>query len=142
MTLAMPGVESTSAMPASGPRMNAALLAARGFPEIAQFDSTVVSTGTWFLAMRQGAAQRPELPPHRDCLVNVDATAQAVPAARFMGGREIDLLCGGAHGIDRHARIERGELQLLGRRMRAQDTVVGDDRPRAASREARPGALA
>jgi sugar (pentulose or hexulose) kinase len=31
---------------------NAALYAARGFPEIAQREATVVSTGTWFVAMR------------------------------------------------------------------------------------------
>jgi sugar (pentulose or hexulose) kinase len=32
----------------------------------------------------------------RDCLVNVDAAGSPVPSARFMGGREIELLGGGA----------------------------------------------
>ncbi len=77
---------------------NAALLAARGFAEIAGHDATVLSTGTWFVAMRTlgGSAQKvfdpASLPEDRDCLVNVDAYGVAVPSARFMGGREIETL--------------------------------------------------
>ncbi|MXO71911.1 FGGY-family carbohydrate kinase [Alteraurantiacibacter buctensis] len=71
---------------------NAALIAARGFPEIAGGEATVLSTGTWFVAMRSGAGILPDLPEERDCLVNVDAFGQPVPSARFMGGREIELL--------------------------------------------------
>jgi sugar (pentulose or hexulose) kinase len=75
---------------------NAALLAARGFTEIAGRESTVLSTGTWFVAMRTPG--RPvdvaALPARRDCLVNVDAYGQPVPSARFMGGREIETLTG------------------------------------------------
>jgi len=77
---------------------NAALLAARGFPEIADEESTVLSTGTWFVAMRTPApGTRVEigaLPEARDCLVNVDAFGHPVPSARFMGGREIETLTG------------------------------------------------
>ena len=77
---------------------NAALLAARGFPEIADHESTVLSTGTWFVAMRSPApdaeVQIDRLPEARDCLVNVDAFGRPVPSARFMGGREIELLTG------------------------------------------------
>ena len=77
---------------------NAALLAARAFPEIAGNESTVLSTGTWFVAMRTPAAGAPvdiaALPEGRDCFVNVDAFGQPVPAARFMGGREIEMLSG------------------------------------------------
>jgi sugar (pentulose or hexulose) kinase len=73
---------------------NAALLAARGFSEIAEFESTVVSTGTWFLAMRSpaAAAEFPRLSEHRDNLINVDAYGKPIPSSRFMGGREIELL--------------------------------------------------
>jgi len=77
---------------------NAALLAARGFPEIAGGEATVLSTGTWFVAMRSPAPGTPvdiaSLPEARDCLVNIDAFGQPVPSARFMGGREIETLSG------------------------------------------------
>ncbi|MES2698155.1 MAG: FGGY family carbohydrate kinase [Pseudomonadota bacterium] len=73
---------------------NAALLAARGFAEIANNEATVLSTGTWFIAMRlaKQALAPASLPEDRDCLVNVDAFGQPLPSARFMGGREIELL--------------------------------------------------
>ncbi|MCB2074672.1 MAG: carbohydrate kinase [Novosphingobium sp.] len=73
---------------------NAALLAARGFPEIADNEATVLSTGTWFIAMRlTGKRLHPaDLPEERDCLVNVDTFGRPVPSARFMGGREIETL--------------------------------------------------
>ena len=73
---------------------NAALMAARGFDEIARNEATVLSTGTWFIAMRLPASPviTAELPEGRDCLVNVDAYGQPVPSARFMGGREIEAL--------------------------------------------------
>lgn len=75
---------------------NAALLAARGFAEYTDSEATVLSTGTWFVAMRlaRDAALGSQLPAGRDCLVNVDAYGQAVPSARFMGGREIETLIG------------------------------------------------
>ena len=77
---------------------NAALLAARGFPEITELESTVLSTGTWFIAMRTPAADMKvdisALPEGRDCLVNVDASGRPVPSSRFMGGREIETLTG------------------------------------------------
>lgn len=73
---------------------NAALLAARGFTEIADNEATVLSTGTWFIAMRLAAepVDTASLPEARDCLVNVDAYGRPVPSARFMGGREIETL--------------------------------------------------
>ncbi len=75
---------------------NAALLAARGHPEMAAGDATVLSTGTWFVAMRSPApeAAPPLLREDRDCLVNVDVDGRAVPSARFMGGREAELIAG------------------------------------------------
>lgn len=73
---------------------NAALLAARGFPEIAGNEATILSTGTWFIAMRlaAGPVSIASLPEARDTLVNVDAFGQPVPSARFMGGREIETV--------------------------------------------------
>ncbi|WP_420384428.1 FGGY-family carbohydrate kinase [Novosphingobium sp.] len=70
---------------------NAALHAARGFAEIGATGATVLSTGTWFIAMRTGPGPA-HLPEARDCLVNVDCFGQPVPSARFMGGREIESL--------------------------------------------------
>lgn len=73
---------------------NAALLAARGFPEIARNEATILSTGTWFIAMRLPSTPFAieSLPEGRDTLVNVDAYGQPVPSARFMGGREIERI--------------------------------------------------
>jgi sugar (pentulose or hexulose) kinase len=73
---------------------NAALLAARGFAQIARQEATVLSTGTWFIAMRLAAEPFAiaSLPEGRDTLVNVDAYGAPVPSARFMGGREIETV--------------------------------------------------
>jgi sugar (pentulose or hexulose) kinase len=72
---------------------NAALHAARAFPELTGDEATVLSTGTWFIAMRSGTrAAIAEMPQTRDCLVNVDIHAQPVPSARYMGGRELEML--------------------------------------------------
>lgn len=82
---------------------NAALLSARGHPQIAAREATILSTGTWFVAMRstRDPVDPAMLPEARDCLVNVDALGQAVPSARFMGGREIEMLVGvGNHRVD------------------------------------------
>lgn len=76
---------------------NAALHGVRGFPEIGGNEATVLSTGTWFVAMRStpDAFQISTLPEDRDCLVNVDVEGRLVPSSRFMGGKEIERLCGG-----------------------------------------------
>jgi L-rhamnose isomerase len=73
---------------------NAALLASRLHPEIANRECTVLSTGTWFIAMRSlpSAAECPVLTEDRDCLFNVDVWGNPVPSSRFMGGREAELL--------------------------------------------------
>jgi sugar (pentulose or hexulose) kinase len=80
---------------------NAALVATRGFGEIAGSEATLLSTGTWFVAMRAalGAVDLAALPEARDCLVNVDVEGCPIPSARFMGGREIEMLSGPG-GID------------------------------------------
>ena len=51
----------------------------------------VVSTGTWVISMAIGGTPT-TLAPERDTLINVDALGRPVPSARFMGGREHDLL--------------------------------------------------
>lgn len=73
---------------------NAALLAARGFDELANKEATVLSTGTWFVAMRSPGEVffTSSLSPGRDCLINIDAYGRRVPSARFMGGREIETV--------------------------------------------------
>lgn len=52
---------------------------------------SVVSTGTWFVVMALGGINV-ELNEARDTLLNVNAKGQSVPSARFMGGRERELL--------------------------------------------------
>lgn len=92
---------------------NAALLAARGFAEISDSEATVLSTGTWFVAMRLPASpiDLTALPEACDCLVNVDAYGRPVPSARFMGGREIESVI----GIDtRRVDIKPDQPALLG----------------------------
>lgn len=57
----------------------------------------VVSTGTWVIAMALNSAGAPDaLDPARDTLINVDALGQAVPSARFMGGRAYEVIQQGA----------------------------------------------
>jgi len=51
----------------------------------------VVSTGTWVVAMAIGG-RAVELDPARDTLINVNAFGDPVPSARFMGGREFEML--------------------------------------------------
>jgi sugar (pentulose or hexulose) kinase len=92
---------------------NAALVAARGYTEIDDREATVLSTGTWFVAMRT-----PDLPvvldglPHgRDCLANVDVEGLTIPSSRWMGGREIEAQV----GIDtRRLDIKPDQAALLG----------------------------
>jgi sugar (pentulose or hexulose) kinase len=52
---------------------------------------SVVSTGTWVIVFSPGASLG-RLDPRRDCLANVDAFARPVASARFMGGREYEML--------------------------------------------------
>lgn len=55
---------------------------------------SVVSTGTWVIAFAIGG-RRVELDPDRDTLMNVNAFGDAVPSARFMGGREYEKVMAG-----------------------------------------------
>jgi sugar (pentulose or hexulose) kinase len=54
----------------------------------------VVSTGTWVISMAVGADGR-ALDPARDLLVNVNAFGDPVPSARFIGGREYEIVRAG-----------------------------------------------
>ncbi|TKW67638.1 MAG: hypothetical protein DI616_04795 [Paracoccus denitrificans] len=76
---------------------------------------SVVSTGTWVVAMAVGG-EPVDLDPARDVLVNVNALGQPVPSARFMGGREYDIIRAGSDAQpddgDRAAVLESG-LMLL-----------------------------
>jgi sugar (pentulose or hexulose) kinase len=56
---------------------------------------SVVSSGTWVIAMAVGG-QPALLNPDRDTLINVSAFGRPVPSARFMGGREFELIQEGA----------------------------------------------
>lgn len=95
---------------------NAALHAARAFPEIMERDATVITTGTWFVCMRtlgeNAALDLAKLPESRDCLVNVDVAGRPVPSARFMGGREIELL-GGLEGVGELVTVMRALPRVL-----------------------------
>ena len=57
---------------------------------------SVISTGTWVIAMSIGGATVP-LDPDLDSLINVTALGDPAPSARFMGGREYDLATGGSY---------------------------------------------
>jgi sugar (pentulose or hexulose) kinase len=54
---------------------------------------SVVSTGTWVIVMSVGDPNV-VLDPARDTLMNVNAFGDAVPSARFMGGREFEVIQG------------------------------------------------
>ena len=76
---------------------------------------SVVSTGTWVIAMAVGGAPT-ALDPAADTLVNVDAFGAPVPSARFMGGREYEIAMAGSRvdptEDDLREVIDRG-LKLL-----------------------------
>lgn len=75
----------------------------------------VVSTGTWVVAMAVGG-RAVALDPARDVLVNVDARGRPVPSARFMGGREYEMMRAGRdlHTIPAaRARVLAGGAMLL-----------------------------
>lgn len=75
----------------------------------------VVSTGTWVVSMAVGGAPV-TLDPARDLLVNVNALGQPVPSARFMGGREYEVLRAGSDARptpDERARVLRDGVLIL-----------------------------
>ena len=90
---------------------------------------SVVSTGTWVIAMSVGG--RPvNLDPAFDTLVNVNAFGDAVPSARFMGGREHDLALGGSAV----QAVESDMLEVLGNGSMLLPAVVSETGPFAGTR--------
>lgn len=76
---------------------------------------SVVSTGTWVIAMSVGGKQT-NLDPTRDTLINVNALGDPVPSARFMGGREYDTILQGApvdYTDDDLTEVARSGVMLL-----------------------------
>jgi sugar (pentulose or hexulose) kinase len=67
---------------------------------------TVVSTGTWVILFAVGADIE-KLDPSRDTLANVSAFGDPVPCARFMGGREFEMLTGGPTSVPTEAELTR-----------------------------------
>ena len=88
----LPEVAKITGLPANTPvacgihDSNASLL-----PYISAGRLSVISSGTWTIVMTIGG-DIDYLDPARDCLANVDAFGRAAPTARFMGGREFELL--------------------------------------------------
>ncbi len=62
----------------------------RGWPQL-----TLVSSGTWVVVMAPGAKSK-TLMSEADELGNVSVRGEVVPTARFMGGRELQAICGDA----------------------------------------------
>jgi len=87
------------------------------FPHVLarQAPFAVVSTGTWVVAMAVGGAGE-RLDPARDVLVNVNALGRPVPSARFMGGREFEIIRAGSTAqpcdADRAAVLDAGLMIL------------------------------
>ena len=67
---------------------------------------TVVSTGTWVILLSVGMAFE-TLDEASDLYSNVDATGAPVPCARFMGGREYEMICAGVTGDADMASLQR-----------------------------------
>jgi sugar (pentulose or hexulose) kinase len=91
---------------------NAALHAARGFPELAGRPFAVVSTGTWFVCLSAGGAGPAVYDPTKDMLANVDIAGRATPTARFMGGRDYEAWMGGALGAASDPKLIREAAAL------------------------------
>lgn len=85
---------------------------------------SVVSTGTWVIVMAMGA-KPVTLDPARDTLINVNALGQPVPSARFMGGREYEMVRGGRTTLAARADAD----QVLARNLMLWPSVVPDSGP-------------
>lgn len=90
----------------------------------------VVSTGTWVIAMAMGPKAAPldpaRLDPRRDVLVNLNALGAAVPSARFMGGREYEVLCA---GTDLPAADDAAMQQVLDEKVMLLPSVISSAGP-------------
>jgi len=85
---------------------------------------SVVSTGTWVIAMSIGGTQM-ALDPDLDTLINVTALGTPAPSARFMGGREHDLATAGDYPEPTPADLEH----ILSNQIMLMPAVVADTGP-------------
>jgi sugar (pentulose or hexulose) kinase len=60
-------------------------------------DFTLLSTGTWIIGFDTGADIR-GLDPAKDIVANMDVFGRRVASCRFFGGREFEIVSGGADG--------------------------------------------
>jgi len=67
---------------------------------------SVVSTGTWVILFAVGGDIE-KLDPERDTLANVSALGDPVACARFMGGREFEILTGRLKATPSQAEVSR-----------------------------------
>ena len=85
------------------------------YRSLGHVDCTVVSTGTWVIVFNANCPLD-VLDPARDMLANVTVDGEVIATARFMGGREYDLITHGAHcevdASDIAAAIGRGQFAL------------------------------
>jgi sugar (pentulose or hexulose) kinase len=87
------------------------------FPHLLKRDTpfSVISTGTWVISMAVGS-NSVSLDPARDTLMNVSGLCQPVPSARFMGGREFEILMDGRpqnYSADAVASVLKAKSMLL-----------------------------
>lgn len=68
---------------------------------------SVISSGTWVVVMSVGGT-KVKLDPYRDLLLNVNALGQPVPSARFMGGREYEIIRNGRDDI-----FDENDLEVI-----------------------------
>jgi sugar (pentulose or hexulose) kinase len=103
---------------------NASLL-----PYLSEWDApfAVVSTGTWVINFAVGG-DVDRLDMMRDALANVDAYGRVVPSARFMGGREFEILTGELGILDQD-RARAALPGVIGKRLMLLPNVVAGSGP-------------
>ena len=84
----------------------------------------VVSTGTWVVCMAVGGAA-PILDAARDVLINVAADGRPVPSARFMGGREYEVVRAGRAAVA----MQADEVGVLAAGLMLWPSVVAEGGP-------------
>ena len=89
---------------------------------------SVVSTGTWVVSFGVGGDLE-RLDPARDTLANVDAYGRAVPSARFMGGREYEVLTSGLEVVEAESISEELIQTVIERGMMLLPSVIPGSGP-------------
>lgn len=101
-------------------------------------DLTLLSTGTWLVAMNAAVAWS-RLHEDRDMLANVDVLGRPLPTARFMGGREFAAACGAGAAAALPAAQPEDLASVLARRAMALPTFMAGSGPFARSPGQRVG---